>query len=81
VSARTHADTGDTRLKGRVRNIPEHTWTTLDVNLGVEHHNRGPFPRRATHHRPTLLAVLWKQRHRRADEFATNTTASATCSS
>ncbi|MGH3867776.1 MAG: phosphotransferase family protein [Pseudonocardiaceae bacterium] len=51
------------------RAIPDDTWHDLEVNLGVDHHNRQRFHAAQRTCALRWLAVLWKQRQRRAEEF------------
>ncbi|MGH3875260.1 MAG: phosphotransferase family protein [Pseudonocardiaceae bacterium] len=53
------------------RAIPDHTWHQLEANLGVDHHNRPRFHAAQRTCALRWLAVLWKQRHRRTEEFTT----------
>jgi hypothetical protein len=51
------------------RAIPDDTWHDLEANLGVDHHNRQRFHAAQRTCALRWLAVLWKQRQRRAEEF------------
>ncbi|MGH3897572.1 MAG: phosphotransferase family protein [Pseudonocardiaceae bacterium] len=53
------------------RAIPDHAWHQLEANLGVDHHNRPRFEAAQRTCALCWLAVLWKQRHRRTEEFTT----------
>jgi len=49
--------------------IPDHVWLVLTDKLGVDHHNRARFAAARRTIALRWLAVLWKQRHHRTDEF------------
>ncbi len=51
------------------RAIPDGAWRELEANLGVDHHNRQRFHAAQRTCALRWLAVLWKQRQRRAEEF------------
>lgn len=51
------------------RAIPDDTWHELEANLGVYHHNRHRFQAARRTCALRWLAVLWKQRYRREQEF------------
>lgn len=51
------------------RAIPDNTWHELEANLGIDHHNRHRFHAAQRTCALRWLAVLWKQRHRREQEF------------
>lgn len=51
------------------RALPDDTWHDLEANLGVDHHNRQRFHAAQRTCALRWLAVLWKQRQRRAEEF------------
>lgn len=53
------------------RDIPDDTWRMLEADLGVDHHNRARFDAAQRTIALRWLAVLWKQRTRRVDEFTT----------
>ncbi len=53
------------------RAIPDDIWHDLEANLGVDHHNRHRFEAARQTCALRWLAVLWKQRHRREQEFTT----------
>lgn len=51
------------------RAIPDHTWHELEPTLGVDHHTRPRFEAAQRTCALRWLAVLWKQRHQRPEEF------------
>ncbi len=52
------------------RAIPDQTWHKLETNLGIDHDNRHRFQAAQRTCAMRWLAVLWRQRKRRVDEFA-----------
>ncbi|MGH3930351.1 MAG: phosphotransferase family protein [Pseudonocardiaceae bacterium] len=53
------------------RTIPDETWHKLETNLGIDHHNKHRFQAAQRTCAIRWLAVLWRQRNRRAEEFTT----------
>ncbi|MDX3097090.1 aminoglycoside phosphotransferase family protein [Streptomyces sp. ME19-03-3] len=66
-----HFDAADLIEHISAREIPDSTWITLLPDLGVTPANRHLFLAAQRTCALRWLAVLWKQRHTRADEFAT----------
>jgi thiamine kinase-like enzyme len=62
-------DTADQIEHISSRAIPDHTWHELEPTLGVDHHNRPRFEAAQRTCALRWLAVLWKQRHQRPEEF------------
>lgn len=52
------------------REFPDHLWTQVEDDLGVDHDNRSRFYAAQRAIALRWLAVLWKQRDRRREEFA-----------
>lgn len=51
------------------RAVPDHVWEVTKADLGVDHTNRSRYEAAQRTIALRWLAVLWKQRHQRLDEF------------
>lgn len=66
----TAVDAADLTEHLSARAIPNHTWHTLEDELGINRDNRARFTAAQRTFALRWLAVLWKQRTQRPDEFA-----------
>ncbi|GAB7101898.1 hypothetical protein JCM4814A_02120 [Streptomyces phaeofaciens JCM 4814] len=69
-----HFDAADLIEHISAREIPDSTWSALLPDLGITPANRHLFLAAQRTCALRWLAVLWKQRHTRADEFAAQRT-------